>query len=148
MCVKFDYMLWTCHVSDCSDFVPVLVSSPVFKSATTMKNVAFVFLSILILPWARMHHADYCPSTFKVSRLFWMMISRLNCPPLPDHVSVELYLESWVERENDAIYSQVYFCNVWTQVIRMGHELLELNCCCAYQIGSGFTHTKMNCTPE
>ena len=35
------------------------------------------------------------------------MISRLNCPPLPDSVPVELHWESWIEREGDVIYLRV-----------------------------------------
>ena len=66
-----------------------------------MKNVVLVFLSILNLHLARKDHADFDASIFKMSLLFWMMISCLNCLPLPDHVPVELHWESWIEKEND-----------------------------------------------
>ena len=48
-------------------------------------------LSILILYLAKMHHANYCGSISKTSLIFLTMISRLNCPPLPDSVPVELH---------------------------------------------------------
>ena len=142
MCVKFGYMSWASHVSDCSDFVPVLVSSPVKVLLQWKMSVSFSSRFWFNLPWARMHHADYYHSIFKISPLFWMMISRLNCPPLPNHVPVELHWESWVEKENSAIYSRVSFCNVWTQVISMEHELSEVSCCCPYQIGWVQLHKK------
>ena len=46
------------------------------------------------------------------SLIFLITISRLNCPPLPDIVLVELHRESWIERASDAIYLRVYFFNV------------------------------------
>ena len=48
-------------------------------------------LLILILYLAKMHHANYCGSISKTSLIFLTTISRLNCPPLPDSVPVELH---------------------------------------------------------
>ena len=44
----------------------------------------------------------------KLSLFFFLTtISRLNCPPLPDYVPVELHRESLIERESDVIYLRV-----------------------------------------
>ena len=64
-------------------------------------------LSIPILYLEKNHHANYCGSISKTSLNFLTTISRLNCPPLPDSVPVELHLESWIERESDVIYLRV-----------------------------------------
>ena len=44
---------------------------------------------------------------FQKCLIFLTTISRLNCPPLQDYVSVEWHRESWIERENDVIYLRV-----------------------------------------
>ena len=64
-----------------------------------MKKCCSRSLSIPILYLAKLHHANYCALISKISLIFLTTISRLNCPPLPDYVPVELHRESWIERE-------------------------------------------------
>ena len=74
----------------------------------TMKKFCSRSLSILILCLVKVHHdANCCGSILKTSLIILTTISRLNCPPLPVSVSVELHSESWIERESDVIYLRV-----------------------------------------
>ena len=51
-----------------------------------------MLFSIPILYLAKLHHANYCASISKISLIDLLAtISRLNCPPLPDSVPVELH---------------------------------------------------------
>ena len=56
-----------------------------------MKKCCSRSLSIPTLYLAKLHHANYCASISKISLIFLATISRLNCPPLPDSVPVELH---------------------------------------------------------
>ena len=72
-------------------------------SATMMKKCCRP-LSIPILYLAKMHHANHCAQFKKTSLFFLITISHLNCPPLPDPVSVELHW--YAEQQNLLLKAQ------------------------------------------